>query len=125
MPSSTVMTVLGPVPVEQLGVTLMHEHIMVNGPVWFEEPDESARHLVDAPVHRSLYEQLRVNSSASKDNCFMLDEAIAIDELNILRPGRGQRGRRLVPRDWPLPRQTAPGQRRQRREHHHGHWLLL
>lgn len=28
--SGTVMTVLGPVPVERMGVTLMHEHILLD-----------------------------------------------------------------------------------------------
>jgi phosphotriesterase-related protein len=79
------MTVAGPVPVERMGITLVHEHIMVNGPVWFSEPDESARHLRDVPVDKSIYEQLRVNPYANRDNVFMLDEGIAIEELKIFR----------------------------------------
>jgi phosphotriesterase-related protein len=79
------MTVTGPVPVEQLGITLVHEHIMVDGSVWFAEPDESAHQLRDVPVDKSLYEQLRVNPYANKDNVFMLDEGVAIDELNIYK----------------------------------------
>jgi phosphotriesterase-related protein len=77
--------VTGPVSVEQLGITLVHEHIMVDGQVWFQEPDESARHLRDVPVDKSNYEQLRVNPYASKDNVFMLDEDIAIEELEIFK----------------------------------------
>lgn len=81
----TAMTVTGPVPVEQLGITLVHEHIMVDGPVWFVEPDESARQLRDVPVDKSLYEQLRINPYANKDNVSMLDEGVAIDELKIFK----------------------------------------
>jgi phosphotriesterase-related protein len=81
--ADTVMTVTGPVSPAQLGVTLVHEHIMVDGQVWFQEPDESVRHLRDVPVDKSMYEQLRVNPYASKDNVFMLDEAVAIEELKV------------------------------------------
>ena len=84
-PDDTVMTVTGPIPVDQLGITLVHEHIMVDGPVWFSEPDESARHLRDVPVDKSLYQELRVNPYASKDNVFMLDVGIAIEELAIFK----------------------------------------
>jgi phosphotriesterase-related protein len=83
--SDTAMTVAGPVPVDQLGVTLVHEHIMVDGWVWFQEPEESARHLRDIPVDKSMYEQLRVNPYTNRDNVFMLDEDIAAEELNIFR----------------------------------------
>ena len=79
------MTVTGPVSVEQMGITLVHEHIMVDGAVWFNEPDESAYHLRNVPVDKSLYEELRVNPYVNKDNVFMLDEAIAADELKIFR----------------------------------------
>ncbi|UCF95962.1 MAG: hypothetical protein JSV89_12325 [Spirochaetaceae bacterium] len=79
------MTVTGPVSVEQLGITLVHEHIMVDGQVWFQEPDESARHLRDVAVDKSMYEQLRVNPYVNKDNVFMLDESIAIEELKIFK----------------------------------------
>ncbi len=83
--SQKIMTVTGLIPVEQMGITLVHEHIMVDGPVWFGEPEEAARHLRDMPVDRSLYEELRVNPYASKDNVFMLDETIAAEELEIFR----------------------------------------
>jgi phosphotriesterase-related protein len=83
--TDTVRTVTGPIPIEKLGITLVHEHIMVDGPVWFNEPDESTRHLRDAPVDKSMYEELRVNPYANKDNVFMLDESIAIDELKIFQ----------------------------------------
>ena len=84
-PSDTVMTVSGPISVQQLGITLVHEHIMVDGQVWFQEPDESAGHLRDIPVDKSLYEQLRVNPYANKDNVSMLDEGVAIEELKIFK----------------------------------------
>jgi phosphotriesterase-related protein len=33
-----VQTVLGPVPIEQLGVTLMHEHLVIGWPGWIFDP---------------------------------------------------------------------------------------
>jgi phosphotriesterase-related protein len=80
-----VMTVTGPIPADQLGITLVHEHVMVDGPVWFSEPEESLRHLRDVPVDKSLYEELRVNPYANRDNVFMLEEGIAIEELEIFK----------------------------------------
>lgn len=80
-----VMTVRGPVPPEKLGITLVHEHIMDNGPVWFEEPEEPVRYLRDIPVDKSNYEALRTHPYASRDNVFMLDEDIAVKELEIFR----------------------------------------
>lgn len=80
-----VMTVRGPVPPEGLGITLVHEHIMDNGPVWFEEPEEPFRYLRDIPVDKSNYEALRTHPYASRDNVFMLDEDVAVKELEIFR----------------------------------------
>jgi len=80
-----VTTVTGPLPPEQLGITLVHEHIMDNGPAWFEEPEEPLRYLRDIPVDKANYEALRTHPYASRDNVFMLDEGIAVRELEIFR----------------------------------------
>ena len=67
-PSSFVMSVTGPIPVADLGITLVHEHIMVDGQVWFEEPDETARSYRDSPVEEVPYEVLRTNPYVNRDN---------------------------------------------------------
>ena len=36
--SGEVMTVLGPIPVEAMGITLMHEHIVLDTSVWWRRP---------------------------------------------------------------------------------------
>ncbi len=84
-PSSFVMSVTGPIPVADLGITLVHEHIMVDGQVWFEEPDETARSYRDSPVEEVPYEVLRTNPYVNRDNLFMLDENTAVAELEIFR----------------------------------------
>ena len=38
-----VMTVLGPIEPENLGVTLTHEHLLVDLRVWCEEPEEEEK----------------------------------------------------------------------------------
>lgn len=81
----SVTTVTGPLSPEQLGITLVHEHIMDNGPEWFEEPEEAVRYLRDIPVEKSNYEALRTHPYASRDNVFMLDEDIAVKELELFR----------------------------------------
>ncbi len=46
-----VMTVLGPIDPEELGITLMHEHLFADGGCYNTVPDEaSLRRLVDEPV---------------------------------------------------------------------------
>ena len=58
--SGQVMTVLGPIPVEDLGVTLTHEHILsdvgCNGP----EPQEASRkHLFNRPLTMDVPGEVR------------------------------------------------------------------
>lgn len=36
--SGTVRTVLGPIPVETMGVTLMHEHVVLDTSSWWKRP---------------------------------------------------------------------------------------
>ena len=80
-----VSTVTGPLPPGQLGITLVHEHIMDCCLQWFEEPEEPVRYLRDIPVEKSNYEALRTHPYASLDNVFMLDESVAVQELEIFR----------------------------------------
>ena len=45
-----VMTVLGPVPVDEMGVTLMHEHLLVDARSWWHEPKQAERlYLAEGP----------------------------------------------------------------------------
>src|SRR5215831_5226791 len=60
MPEEMVMTVLGPVPARELGVTVTHEHCLIDGRHWFQESEElSRRRDMDKPIEMSMLGELR------------------------------------------------------------------
>ncbi len=84
--SGMVMTVLGPIPVGELGVTLMHEHVFLDAGSWWREPAEATRkHLARQPIDIRNLGELRLDPFLSRDNCDLLDEAVAVEELTQVR----------------------------------------
>jgi phosphotriesterase-related protein len=81
--SGQVMTVLGPIPVEQMGVTLMHEHILLDASAWWKRPCcASDIALAEQPVSMEIIGELRMNPFLNRDNCFLLDVDLAMGELH-------------------------------------------
>ncbi|TIU02587.1 MAG: phosphotriesterase-related protein, partial [Mesorhizobium sp.] len=69
-----VMTVLGPVPVEEMGITLMHEHILLDGARTWKcpcHPDDLA--LAEQPVNIEIIGELRMNPYVNRDNVSLDD----------------------------------------------------
>jgi len=84
--SGMAMTVLGPVPVGELGVTLMHEHVFLDAGSWWREPAEATRKLLARqPIRIENLGELRLDPFVSRDNCDLLDEAVAVEELTQFR----------------------------------------
>jgi phosphotriesterase-related protein len=80
--SGQVMTVLGPVPVDSLGPTLMHEHILLDCRCWWNKPKEVERqYLACTPVKASILGELRMDPFVNPDNCLLDNEATAVAEL--------------------------------------------
>jgi phosphotriesterase-related protein len=80
--SGKAMTVRGAVPLDALGTTLMHEHLLLDARSWWHRPTEPERlHLTGAPVHAGIIGELRMDPFASLDNCRLDDEKLAIAEL--------------------------------------------
>jgi phosphotriesterase-related protein len=80
--SGQVMTVLGPVPVESLGITLMHEHILLDTSSWWRRPCCATDiALAERPLDISILGELRMNPFVNRDNCGLFDAEVAIDEL--------------------------------------------
>src|SRR6059058_3985289 len=53
--SGKVMTVRGPIPASDMGVTLPHEHILNDCRCWWHRPEEPERqHLATEPVHAGI-----------------------------------------------------------------------
>ncbi|WP_163270025.1 phosphotriesterase family protein [Chelativorans alearense] len=80
--SGKVMTVAGDIPVERLGITLMHEHILNDCRCWWNEPKEpERRYLADQPVSIEILSELRQDPFVNKHNIALDDETLAIEEL--------------------------------------------
>ena len=81
--SGFAMTVLGPVPVEDLGVTLMHEHIMLDASSKVRIPCGcAARQFAERPLAMDMLGALRHNPVSNRDNCQLLDVDTAVEELS-------------------------------------------
>ena len=81
--SGLVRTVLGPIPVDAMGVTLLHEHILLDASSWWKRPccgSEIA--IAERPLDISMIGDLRMNPFLNRDNCGLLDVKAAIEELN-------------------------------------------
>ena len=77
-----VITVRGAIGVAELGVTLMHEHLLNDCRCWWNRPKEQARsRLACDPVHPGIIGELRMDPFANLDNCRLDDERLAIAEL--------------------------------------------
>ncbi len=77
------MTVLGPIPVADMGVTLMHEHIFLDGATSWKcpcHPDEKA--IAEQPVGIEIIGELRMNPYMNRDNVSLDDRDLALAELS-------------------------------------------
>lgn len=86
--SGMVMTVTGPVPVDEMGVTLMHEHILLDGAKAWRCPcdiDDEGRRVSEQPVNIEIIGELRMNPYLNRDNVSLDDADLALRELDRYR----------------------------------------
>ena len=84
-------TVLGPIRAEDMGITLPHEHVLIDFAVMFKEPEsEPDRALARQPVRLDNLSWVRRNFSSNIDNLRLLDEQVARDELLLYRAAGGR-----------------------------------
>ena len=77
----SVMTVMGPVPAESLGVTLMHEHLLIDVSYKWQQPVEaSLRAFAEEKVSLKNFGYLSRNLGAMKDNLRLTDVDQAAEE---------------------------------------------
>jgi phosphotriesterase-related protein len=81
--SGLVMTVEGPIPAVDLGMTLMHEHILNDCSCWWNPPGPERAHLADAEVEPSVLWELRQDPFVSRRNIRLDDEVAAVGELGL------------------------------------------
>jgi phosphotriesterase-related protein len=83
---NTVMTVLGPVDASELGVTLPHEHLLLDLSVlWHQPRDESRAPLVDAPLTPETRALLLCDPYHSRPNMLLDDMDLAVEEIGRFR----------------------------------------
>ncbi|MFN8593103.1 MAG: hypothetical protein U0031_16735 [Thermomicrobiales bacterium] len=78
-----VNTVTGPVASADLGMTLIHEHILLDLTCWWQEPETASRRaLAEAPVDISILRfLLRDPQNVTKDNLRLDDIEVAAEEV--------------------------------------------
>jgi phosphotriesterase-related protein len=84
-------TVLGTIDAGSMGVTLPHEHLLIDFGVMFKEPPAASdKGLAYQPVTLSNVGWVRQNFNANLDNLRLLDEQTAHDEIMLFRRAGGQ-----------------------------------
>lgn len=87
---SYVLTVLGPIAPDELGITLPHEHLISDVSSYFPEPDSALRReLRERKVEMSLLGALRRDPHLVKDNVRLDDVDTIVDELSDFKRAGG------------------------------------
>jgi phosphotriesterase-related protein len=82
--TGTVRTVSGPIPTDGLGLTLMHEHVLVDASAWWHKPettDTRKQAIAHVPLSIEFLGALRNDPFLSLDNTQLDDESLAVEEL--------------------------------------------
>ena len=86
-----VQTVLGLKPPSDLGITLTHEHLLIDLTCYFRMPEEAtAKAIVDKPITMEMLGSLRQHFYHSRDAQTMFDEQLAIEEILKYKYAGGQ-----------------------------------
>ena len=89
--SGLVMTVNGPLPAVDLGITLMHEHLVNDCRCWWNPPKQPERaRLGGEPVHMGIIGELRMDPFVNLDNCALDDHRLAAAELMPFKAAGGR-----------------------------------
>jgi phosphotriesterase-related protein len=90
-PAGQIQTVLGPIPAGAAGVTLPHEHLLIDFAVMFAEPAAASdRGRAREPVSLANLGWVRQNFNSNLDNLRLLDERVARDEILLFKDAGGQ-----------------------------------
>jgi phosphotriesterase-related protein len=85
-----VQTVLGPIARDAIGITLPHEHLLIDFAVMFAEPAAAAdRGRAREPVSLANLGWVRQHFNANLDNLQLLDEQVAQDEILLFKQAGG------------------------------------
>jgi phosphotriesterase-related protein len=85
------MTTRGPVPAEDLGIVLPHEHLLFDLSAFQTAPlDEREREIGSVPMSLETCADLRRSPMASRENLVLFDEEISVRELGFFRDAGGR-----------------------------------
>lgn len=85
-----IQTVLGPIDPEQLGVTLTHEHLLVDLSVAHGPPDSaSGKDFYHKPVSQEMVGRIRHHAAQNADNAQLFDVPTAIEEVMLYKQHGG------------------------------------
>ena len=88
--SGDVQTVLGTITPAQMGVTLPHEHLLIDFKVMFAEPAAASdKGRAAEPVSLANLGWVRQTFNANLDNLRLMDEQVAADEISLFRHAGG------------------------------------
>ena len=74
-------TVLGPIPTNQLGITLMHEHLLLDLECYFDEPEAaSEKKFIGAPLEFNLLGKYGARWSYNREGLHLHDIELSINE---------------------------------------------
>ena len=87
----TIQTVCGPIEPEALGITLGHEHLLIDlRGLWDEPATEERRALAQTPITLASRATWAQNPYESRDNLVIDDEAAAAEELRAFAQAGGR-----------------------------------
>jgi phosphotriesterase-related protein len=85
-----IQTVLGTIAPEEMGVTLPHEHLLIDFKVMFAEPAAASdKGRAYEPVSLANLGWVRQNFNANLDNLRLTDERVAADEILLFKHAGG------------------------------------
>lgn len=84
-----VLGIAGPIPVDELGLVLPHEHIVFDTSPWLLPAPPDKAWLTDATVSLETYAEVFRDPLVCRDNLVFLDEDVAVDELARFREAGG------------------------------------
>ena len=89
--SNNLQTVLGAISTKDIGVTLMHEHLLMNFASWHHPPTTASRMILrDAPVSISILGELRMDPFVNLDNMQQHDIDLSVREVRQFADLGGQ-----------------------------------
>ena len=89
--SGKAQSVLGPVDGDAMGITLPHEHLLIDFKVMFAEPAAASdKGRAWEPVSLANLGWVRQNFNANLDNLRLLDEQVAQDEILLFKHAGGR-----------------------------------